>query len=152
MARAVWSGVLTFGLVTVPVQLFTATDTHAIHFHQLQRGTSDRVRNKRVNERTGEEAPFDEIVKGFDTGEGEYVIVDPDALDDIAPVFFDRTYYLGPRGKGYRKVYALLHRALEKVQKAGISTRQCESHRQGIAHGQTAHRLAQHRVEARGMA
>ncbi|MGW7379207.1 Ku protein [Streptomyces sp. NPDC054794] len=85
MARAVWSGVLTFGLVTVPVQLFTATETHAVHFHQLQRGTSDRVRNKRVNERTGEEVPFDEIVKGFDTGEGEYVIVEPEELDDIAP-------------------------------------------------------------------
>ncbi|WP_432189803.1 Ku protein [Streptomyces sp. Tue6028] len=116
MARSVWSGVITFGLATVPVQLFTATETHTIHFHQLQRGTSDRVRNRRVNERTGEEVPFDEIVKGFDTGEGEYVFVDPEELDDIAPgrsraidisgfvdldsidpVYFDRTYYLGPK-------------------------------------------------------
>ncbi|MGW6362262.1 Ku protein [Streptomyces sp. NPDC055092] len=60
--RAVWNGALTFGLVSLPVQLFTATDSHTIHFHQLQRGTSDPVRNKRVNERTGEEVPLDEIV------------------------------------------------------------------------------------------
>ncbi|WP_285439026.1 Ku protein [Streptomyces sp. ISL-99] len=49
MARPVWSGALTFGLVSLPVQMFTATDSHTVHFHQLQRGTSDRVRNKRVN-------------------------------------------------------------------------------------------------------
>jgi DNA end-binding protein Ku len=53
MARAVWSGTLTFGLVTLPVQLATATESHTVRFHQLERGTSDRVRNRRVNERTG---------------------------------------------------------------------------------------------------
>ncbi|WP_441349334.1 Ku protein [Streptomyces sp. HG99] len=84
MAPPVWSGALTFGLVSVPVQLFTTTESHTIHFHQLQRGTSDRVRNRRVNERTGEEVPLDEIVKGFDTGE-EYVLVEPGELEDIAP-------------------------------------------------------------------
>ncbi|GAA2487523.1 hypothetical protein GCM10010276_27470 [Streptomyces longisporus] len=55
MARPVWSGVVTLGLVTVPVALFTATEDHTVHFHPLQRGTSDRIRNKRVNERTGKE-------------------------------------------------------------------------------------------------
>lgn len=152
MARAVWSGVLTFGLVTVPVQLFTATETHTIHFHQLQRGTLDRVRNKRVNERTGEEVPFDEIVKGFDTGEGEYVIVDPEELDEIAPgrsraidisgfvdldsidpVFFDRTYYLGPKGEEYGKVYALLREALASARKAGVATFVMRSHEYLVA-------------------
>ncbi|WP_432173123.1 Ku protein [Streptomyces sp. Tue6028] len=152
MARSVWSGVITFGLVTVPVQLFTATETHTIHFHQLQRGTSDRVRNRRVNEHTGEEVPFDEIVKGFDTGEGEYVVVDPEELDDIAPgrsraidisgfvdldsidpVYFDRTYYLGPKGKEYAKVYALLREALESERKAGIATFVMRSHEYLVA-------------------
>ncbi|WP_327308617.1 hypothetical protein OG730_38335 [Streptomyces sp. NBC_01298] len=76
MARPVWAGVLSFGLVSLPVGLYTATDSHTIHFHQLQRGTSDRVRNKRVNERTGEEVPFEEIVKGFDDGDA-YVLVEP---------------------------------------------------------------------------
>lgn len=58
VARPVWSGVLSFGLVTLPVKMYTAADSHVIHFHQLQRGTSDRVRNKRVNERTGEDVPL----------------------------------------------------------------------------------------------
>ncbi|MET8450910.1 Ku protein [Streptomyces sp. NPDC005209] len=127
-------------------------DRHgAGHFHQLQRGTSDRVRNKRVNERTGEEVPFGEIVKGFDTGEGEYVIVEPEELDDIAPgrsraieidfvdldaidpVFFDRTYYLGPKGEEYGKVYALLHKALDTSRKAGIATFVTRSHEYLVA-------------------
>ncbi|MEU6578585.1 Ku protein [Streptomyces sp. NPDC046805] len=140
MARAVWNGALTFGLVSLPVQLFAATDSHTIRFRQLQRGTSDRVRNKRVNERTGDEVPLDEIVKGVDAGD-EYVIVEPEELEDIAPgrsreleitgfvdledvepVFFDKTYYLGPKSEQYEKVYALLEKALERSGKAGIAT------------------------------
>jgi len=140
MARPVWSGALTFGLVSLPVQLFSATDSHTIRFHQLERGTSDRVRNKRVNERTGEEVSLEEIVKGFDAGD-EYVLVEPGELEDIAPgrsreveitgfvdkdqiepIFFDRTYYLGPRDEQYAKVYALLENALEHAGKVGIAT------------------------------
>ncbi|MEU3317143.1 Ku protein [Streptomyces sp. NPDC006662] len=140
MARPVWAGNLSFGLVSLPVGLYTATDSHTIHFHQLQRGTSDRIRNRRVNERTGEEVQLDEIVKGYDTGD-EYVLVEPSELDDIAPgrsqsleiagfvdlaevdpIFFDKTYYLGPSGKEYGKVYSLLEQALAKAGKAGIAT------------------------------
>ncbi|MFG2342010.1 Ku protein [Streptomyces yangpuensis] len=140
MARPVWSGVLSFGLVSLPVSLYTATDSHTIHFHQLQRGTSDRIRNRRVNERTGKEVELEEIVKGFDTGE-EYVLVEPKELDEIAPgrsrtieisgfvdldtvdpIFFDKTYYLGPKGKEYTKVYGLLEQALEESNRAGIAT------------------------------
>ncbi|GAB7029624.1 Ku protein [Streptomyces sp. NPDC021749] len=140
MARPVWSGALTFGLVTLPVRLYTATDSHTLHFHQIQRGTSDRVRNQRVNERTGEEVAADDIVKGLDAGD-TYVLVEPEELADIAPgrsraleisgfvdlaevepVCFDRTYYLGPGGKEYAKVYALLQRALDRSGKAGIAT------------------------------
>ncbi|MCX5384426.1 Ku protein [Streptomyces sp. NBC_00083] len=140
MARPVWAGVLSFGLVSLPVGLYTATDTHTVHFHQLQRGTSDRIRNRRVNERTGEEVDAKDIVKGYDTGD-EYVIVEPDELDDIAPgrsqtleitgfvrldeiepIYFDRTYYLAPRGKGYGKVYSLLTQALGRAEKTGIAT------------------------------
>ena len=141
MARPIWTGVVTVGLVTVPVGLYTATEDHTVHFHQLQRGTSDRVRNKRVNERTGREVDIDDIVKGYDLGEGEYVIVEPDELDAIAPgrskviemagfvdldriepVYFGRTYYVAPRGKEYLKVYQLLRTALERADKAGIAT------------------------------
>ncbi|MFE7046679.1 Ku protein [Streptomyces atratus] len=140
MARPIWTGIVSFGLVSLPIVLYTATDSHTIRFHQLQRGTADRIRNRRVNERTGDEVDLDEIVKGYDTG-SEYVIVEPEELDDIAPgrskalevsefvdldtvepVFFDKTYYLGPRGEQYGKVYALLQRALEESNKAGIAT------------------------------
>ncbi|MFD7498323.1 Ku protein [Streptomyces sp. NPDC059832] len=140
MASPIWTGIVSFGLVSLPVALYTATDSHTIRFHQLQRGTADRIRNRRVNERTGDEVDLDEIVKGYDTG-SEYVIVEPEELDDIAPgrskalevsefvdldtvepVFFDKTYYLGPRGEQYGKVYALLQRALEESNKAGIAT------------------------------
>jgi DNA end-binding protein Ku len=141
MARAIWSGVLTFGLVTVPVQLFTATEDHTVHFHQLQRGTSDRIRYQRVNERTGKEVDYDDIVKGYDLGGGDYVIVEPDELDEIAPgksqvveitgfveleqvepVYFGKTYYLAPKGEEYTKVYERLHAALAKENKTGIAT------------------------------
>ncbi|MFI6844302.1 Ku protein [Kitasatospora sp. NBC_00085] len=140
MARPVWTGVLTFGLVTVPVALYTATQSHDVHFHQLQRGTSDRVRNKRVNERTGKEVEFGEIVKGYPVTEGEYVVVEPDELEQISPgrsrtidisgfvdldqvdpIFFDKTYYLGPKGQEYAKIYALLVEALEHSNKAGLA-------------------------------
>ncbi|WP_347232519.1 Ku protein [Streptomyces sp. C] len=140
MARPVWAGNLAFGLVSLPVGLYTATDSHTIHFHQLQRGTSDRIRNKRINERTGDQVDLGEIVKGSDTG-AEYVIVEPGELDDIAPgrsrsleiagfvdledvepIFFDKTYYLGPRSAEYAKVYSILEQALAKAGKAGIAT------------------------------
>lgn len=140
MARPAWAGSLSFGLVSLPVGLYTATDSHTIHFHQLQRGTSDRIRNRRVNERTGNEVELDDIVKGFDTGD-EYVLVEPKELDEIAPgrsrsleiaafvdlaevdpIFFDKTYDLGPRGKEFGKVYSLLEQALAKAGKAGIAT------------------------------
>ncbi|MFI1753047.1 Ku protein [Streptomyces sp. NPDC020571] len=141
MARAIWTGVITFGLVSVPVGLFTATEDHTVHFHQLQRGTSDRVRNRRVNERTGKEVAADDIVKGYEVGEGEYVVVEPGELDEIAPgrsrtleitdfvdldriepVYFGRTYYIAPRGKEYLKVYELLRTALAETGKAGVAT------------------------------
>lgn len=141
MARAMWTGVLSFGLVTLPVGMFTATDDHTVHFHQLQRGTGDRIRNKRVNERTGREVRSEDIVKGYDTGDGEYVVVEPEELDDIAPgrskvidvsgfveldsiepVYFARTYYLAPRGDEYFKVYELLRGALDRSRKAGVAT------------------------------
>ncbi|CAM5551525.1 Non-homologous end joining protein Ku OS=Streptomyces tendae OX=1932 GN=ku PE=3 SV=1 [Streptomyces tendae] len=141
MARAIWTGVITFGLVSVPVGLFTATEEHTVRFHQLQRGTSDRIRNRRVNERTGKEVGPDDIVKGYEASEGEYVVVEPEELDEIAPgrsrtleitdfvdldridpVYFGRTYYLAPRGKEYLKVYELLRTALAETGKVGVAT------------------------------
>src|SRR5580700_1632887 len=118
MARAIWTGSLSFGLVNVPVGLFSATEDKSIRFNQFQKGTSDRVRNKRVNERTGEEVPYNEIVKGYDLGGGEFVLVTAEDLAAIAPgrsrtievsdfvdlaqispTYYDKSYFVAPAGK-----------------------------------------------------
>lgn len=140
MARAVWSGAITFGLVTIPVGLYSATEDHTIHFHQYVRGTSDRVRVQRVNERTGEPVGNYDIVKGREV-EGEIVVVETDELADIAPgrsqtvdvvefvdlaeidpVYFDRTYWVAPSDEKYTHAYGLLCRALAQTDRAGIAT------------------------------
>ncbi|SHK50554.1 DNA end-binding protein Ku [Pseudonocardia thermophila] len=141
MARAIWTGSISFGLVSIPVGLFSATDDHTIHFHQFERGTSDRVRNKRVNERTGEEIDFADIVKGADVGDGEHVIVEPDELEAIAPgrsrdleitdfvdleeidpLYFQRTYWLAPTAEQYARPYGLLLAALTRTNRAAIGS------------------------------
>ena len=141
MARATWTGALTFGLVTVPVSMFSATEDHTTRFRQIQRGTADRVRIRRTNERTGDEVAFNEIVKGYDLGDDQYVVVEPSELDEIAPgrsrlievsgfvdltaidpVYFDSAYYLAPRGEEFTQVYALLVEALEETGRAAIAT------------------------------
>ncbi len=141
MARAIWTGALSFGLVNVPVGVYSATDDKTVHFNQLEKGTSDRVRNKRVNERTGEEVAYDAIVKGYDVGGGRYVIIDQEELDsvgaersrnieitdfvemsDIDPVFFKSTYYLSPQGRDAKRSYALLRQAMAETHKVGIAT------------------------------
>ena len=141
MARATWSGFLSFGLVSIPVGLFTATTDQTIHFNQLHKGTSHRVRYKKTDEATGEELRADEIVNGFPIGEGEYVVVTPEelkaaaagksdrieiqdfvSLDDIDPKFFRQTYYLSPKGKGADRAYILLLRAMRETNKVGVAT------------------------------
>ncbi|HKH88632.1 MAG TPA: Ku protein [Acidimicrobiales bacterium] len=141
MARAIWTGALSFGLVNVPVGVYSATDDKTVHFNQLERGTSDRVRNKRVNERTGEEVAYDAIVKGYDLGGGRFVVIEPEELEavepgrsrnieitdfvdlvDIDPVYYKSTYYLAPQGAGAQRAYALLRQAMAETQKVGIAT------------------------------
>ncbi len=141
MARPIWSGAINFGLVTIPVELYSATEDHTISFRQFERGTSDRIRYKRVNERTGKEVAYSDIVKGADLGGGEYVIIEPDELDaiapgrsrtidinsfveldDIDPVHFQKTYWLAPAKEEYGKSYSLLLQAMEKSNRAGIAT------------------------------
>ncbi|GAA2979170.1 non-homologous end joining protein Ku [Actinokineospora diospyrosa] len=141
MARPIWHGAINFGLVTVPVDLYSATDDHTISFRQFERGTTDRIRYKRVNERTGEEVAFADIVKGAEVGAGEYVIIDPEELDQIAPgrsrtldissfvdleeidpIHFQKTYWLAPSKEEYTKAYGLLLQAMRKTNRAGIAT------------------------------
>jgi DNA end-binding protein Ku len=141
MARSIWSGFLSFGLVNVPVGLYPATADQTIHFNQLHKGTSHRIRYKKVDEVTGDEVATDEIVSGFPLGGGEYVVVTRDELKEAAPgksetieisdfvdlgeidpVHFRQTYYLAPRGKGADRAYALLRQAMHETGKIGIAT------------------------------
>ncbi|TCO33158.1 DNA end-binding protein Ku [Kribbella steppae] len=140
MARSIWSGYINFGLVSVPVGLYSATEEHEVDFHQFQKGTSDRIRYKRVNERTGREVDYEKIVKGHDIGGGEYVIIEPDELDNIAPgksrsleistfvdldeidpIYYQKSYYLGPKDGDNASSYALMRDALKKTNRAGIA-------------------------------
>ena len=141
MPRAIWTGSLSFGLVNVPVGLFAATDDKAIHFNQFQAGTPDRIRQKRVNERTGEEVEYADVVKGYDLGGGEYVIVTPEELesvepgrsrtieitdfvdlDEIDPIYYKSTYYLGPQGDQAARPYALLREAMAESNKVAVAS------------------------------
>lgn len=138
--RPVWQGSLSFGLVSVPVRLYKAVDDHAVRFTQFQRDTQDRIRYRRVNERTGDEVPYDQIVKGYELDDGEYVLVEQDELDEIAPgrsrslevegfvdleevdpMYFDRTYWLAPAKDGAERPYALLLAALGERDKAAVA-------------------------------
>jgi len=140
MPRAIWSGSISFGLVNVPVKLYSAVHHQDLSFHQFQEGTNARIRNKRVSEKTGREVDYDEIVKGYEVSKGKYVMVDPDelaqfnpratrtidiedfvALEDIDPIYYDATYYLAPDdSEGARKAYVLLRKAMEDQGRVAI--------------------------------
>lgn len=141
MARPIWTGAITFGLVSVPVAMYSATHEHEVSFHQYEKGTSDRIRYQRVNERTGKEVDFGDIVKGTDVGGGKLVQLDSDELDsvapgrsksldlhafvdveDIDPIYYQKSYYLGPGSEETARTYALLRDAMAKVRRAAIGT------------------------------
>jgi DNA end-binding protein Ku len=141
MARSIWKGSLSFGLVNVPVGLYPATNDKTLHFHQLEDGTSDRIRYKKVNERTGKEVPAEKIVKAMDLGGEEYVIVTDEELAeaepekshtidiegfvdlaDIDPIYFRSTYYLAPQADSGTKAYQLLREAMAAAGKIGLAT------------------------------
>lgn len=139
MPRAIWTGSISFGLVTVPVGLYSATEDHTVHFHQYQRGTTDRIRYQRINERTGEEVAFRDIVRGHEE-DGQTVIIEPAELDEIAPgrsrsieviafvdldeidpIHYQKTYWLAPAKEENGKVYALLSAAMESTSRVAIA-------------------------------
>ena len=139
--RTIWKGALSFGLVNIPVGLYPATSDKGIHFNQFEEGTPDRIRYKKVNERTGKEVAGDRIVRGFDLGGGEYVILSEEELEsaepkksrqieisdfvglaDIDPVYFRSSYYLAPEGEGADKAYSLLRQAMAEAGKVAIAT------------------------------
>jgi DNA end-binding protein Ku len=130
MARAIWSGSISFGLLNVPVKLYSAVSKQTIRFRELREKDGSRVKHKRVAEEDGEEVPYDDIVKGYEITPDQYVIITRDELDeidpkktraveikdfvdldDIDPIYFEHPYYLGP-DKGAEKAYALLAKAM----------------------------------------
>lgn len=130
MPRSLWKGTLSFGLVTIPVQLFSATESKTPSFNQLRESDHSRISYKRVAKADGEEVPYDEIVKGYEYARDHYVVFTKDELDgmrpassraieieqfvpleQIDPIYFDRTYYLAPDPSG-AKAYALLAEAM----------------------------------------
>ena len=139
MARSIWSGALSFGLVNVPVKLYSAVSRKTVRFHQLNEGTGNRVAQKRVDSQTGEEVAYESIVKGYELGRDRYVVVRPDELDaldpertrtidiedfvelsQIDPVYYDHPYYLVP-DKGAAKPYGLLMEAMRRSGKVAIA-------------------------------
>ena len=139
MPRAIWSGAISFGLVNVPVKLYSAVSKKSVRFHQLSRDTGVRIQQKRVDPTTGEEVPYDEIVKGFEIAPDRYVIIEPEELESIAPektrtidiedfvdledidpIYFEHPYYLAP-GTGAQKAYRLLVEAMRDSSKVAIA-------------------------------
>jgi len=138
MARAIWSGAISFGLVNVPVKLYTATSPKTVRFNQLSSKTGARIRQKRVDPTTDEEVPYEEIVKGYEITPDRYVLItneelealDPKAtrtvdieefvdLSEIDPIYYDHNYYLAPTAGG-AKAYRLLLDAMREAGKVGI--------------------------------
>ena len=85
MPRSIWSGAISFGLVNVPVKLYSAVSRKTVRFHQLNSDTGHRIAQKRVDSVTDDEVPYDKIVKGFELTKERYVVVTPEELDSIAP-------------------------------------------------------------------
>ncbi|HEX7260467.1 MAG TPA: Ku protein [Luteolibacter sp.] len=139
MARSIWKGAIAFGLVNIPVGLTSAESRPDIHLHMVDSKNHARIRYERVNADTGEEVPWDRIVKGYEHDDGKFILLSEEdleavqpnltktieiesfvSLDEIDPILFDKPYYLEPEKRG-RKAYALLREALRQTGKAGIS-------------------------------
>src|SRR5918911_1744805 len=139
MARSIWSGAISFGLVNVPVKLYSAVSRKTVRFHQLNAETGNRIQQKRVDPQTGEEVPFDQIVKGYELTRDRYVVINPDELEaldpeksrtidiedfvdlaEIDPVYYDHPYYLVP-DKGAAKAYGLLLNAMQESGRVAIA-------------------------------
>lgn len=141
MARAIWTGAISFGLVNVPVRLYSAIEQKDVRFHEFDEKSGKRIRHKRVVEGSNREVDYDHVAKGYEVSKGKYVVLEREELEaadpektrsieiedfvdltEIDPIFFEKTYYLGPENdKGAKRAYALLEQALEDAEKVGIA-------------------------------
>ena len=139
MPRSIWTGAISFGLVNVPVKLYSAVSKKTVRFHQLHDKDGVRIQQKRVCPADGEEVPYENIVKGYEITPDQYVVVEPAELEaieprktktidiedfvdleEIDPLYYDHPYYLMP-GTGAAKPYKLLVTAMEQSQKVAIA-------------------------------
>ncbi len=139
MPRPVWTGTIAFGLVSVPIKLYTAVRDRSVRFHQLDEQTGSRIRYRRVSEQSGEEVPRERIVKAYELGDGQYVTVTDEEFEavtpratrtidiedfvelaEVDPVYFDTTYYMGPANDAATRPYMLLHEAMRESGQAAI--------------------------------
>ena len=139
MPRSIWSGAISFGLVNVPIKLYSAVSKKTVRFHQLHGTTGTRIQQRRVDPSTGEEVPYEEIVKGYEIGKERYVVITPDELEsldpektrtieiedfveeaEIDPIYYDHPYYLAP-GTGAEKAYRLLLEAMKEAGRVAIA-------------------------------
>jgi DNA end-binding protein Ku len=137
MPRSIWNGTLTFGMVNVPVRLYTATESKTVHFHEVHLKDGARIENRRFCSKEDREVPYEQIATGYEVSSGRYVVLDKDEIkaaagdrgkvinlqefvraDEIDPVFYDATYYVGSRGA--EDAFRLLHEALRTTGRAGI--------------------------------
>jgi DNA end-binding protein Ku len=139
MPRSIWTGAISFGLVTVPVKLYSAVNRKTVRFNQLNAKTGSRIAQKRVDASTGEEVAYEDLVKGYEISSDRYVVIDPAELDsvqpaktktidiedfvdleEIDPIFYDHPYYLAP-GPGGAKPYRLLLEAMRDTNRVAIA-------------------------------
>jgi DNA end-binding protein Ku len=139
MPRSIWNGTVMLGRIPVPVKVYSATEDHTIHFHQVHAADGERLEQRRVCAKEGREVPSEEIVKGYERSSGKYVVLSQDEIaaaagdaahvidleefvvtDQVDPIVFDRTYHLGAQDEDARRPYRLLHDALAKTGRAGI--------------------------------
>src|SRR5258706_3569333 len=137
--RAIWKGSIDFGLVKIPVRLYSAESPGQVNFDMLDKRDFARIRYRRVNEKTGREVPWEEITKGYEYEKDEYVALSDDDFaqanveatqtiaitdfvdaTDVSPIYYDKPYFLEPLKNGYRP-YALLREGLNKTGKLGIA-------------------------------
>jgi DNA end-binding protein Ku len=139
MPRAIWSGAISFGLVNIPVKLYSAVSRKTVRFHQIDAESGQRIRQQRVNPENGEEVPYEQIVKGYEISPDKYVTITPEELEalepqktrtidieqfvdleQIDPIYYDHPYYLAP-DKGAGKAYKLLLDAMREADKVAIA-------------------------------
>jgi DNA end-binding protein Ku len=139
MARSIWTGAISFGLVTVPVKLYSSVNRKTVRFHQLNGKSGVRIAQKRVDPSTGDEVAYEDIVKGFEITPDHYVVIEPGELEtlepkktktieiedfvelaDIDPIFYDHPYYLAP-GTGGAKPYRLLLDAMRETGRVAVA-------------------------------